>query len=216
MKDILLAGIAWSGKGTQARELLKHLDSSNIQYLEIWNVYRALSSNTNIVWDYVKTYTSKGQLLPDAFTKAFIGLVFSSLDPQKRLLIDWFPRMHSQKKMFDEAMKETSRDFIVFHLDISEDIATSRLQNRWICPVCGSTYSTHLHGNITHCPSDNTLLVQRTDDLSLDAIHERFKQYYQETKPILEEYTTEGKVIILDGTKPIEEINTVILEHINK
>lgn len=63
-----------------------------------------MSSSDNIVGNYVKKYTNNGLLLPDAFIQSMLGLVFASVDPGNRLIIDGFPRMHVQKKMFDEAM----------------------------------------------------------------------------------------------------------------
>jgi adenylate kinase len=99
--------------------------------------------------------------------------------------------MYSQKKMFDDAMQKAKRDFIVFELVISEEEAIKRLENRSICPSCGATYSTLMHGNITHCPLDNTALQIRDDDRSEKAIRERFKLFYQDTKPGLEDYKKE-------------------------
>jgi adenylate kinase len=117
--------------------------------------------------------------------------VFASLDEDNTLLVDGFPRMVSQKKMFDDAMQKSQRDFVVFELVISEDEAIKRLASRSICSTCGATYSTLLHGDITHCPLDHTLLQTRDDDRSQDAILERFKLFIKDTKPGLEEYQKE-------------------------
>lgn len=127
MKDILLAGIAGSGKGTQARAL-EEAFGDKIQYFEPGSILRALSSNDNVVGDYAKKYTSAGRLLPDAFIKSVLGLVFASLEGDSKLLVDGFPRMYSQKKMFDESMKETGREFVMFHLVVPEEEASKRLQ----------------------------------------------------------------------------------------
>jgi adenylate kinase len=150
-----------------------------------------LSSNDNIAGNYTKKYTSTGRLVPDRFTESLIGLVFASLDEDNTLLVDGFPRMVSQKKMFDDAMQKSQRDFVVFELVISEDEAIKRLASRSICPTCGATYSTLLHGDITHCPLDHTLLQIRDDDRSQDAILERFKLFIKDTKPGLEAYKKE-------------------------
>jgi adenylate kinase len=99
--------------------------------------------------------------------------------------------MYSQKKMFDDAMQKAKRDFVVFELVLSEEEAIKRLENRSICPSCGATYSTIVHGTITHCPLDNTVLQIRDDDRSEQAIRERFRLFYQDTKPGLEDYKKE-------------------------
>lgn len=138
-------------------------------------------------------------------------MVFASLEGENRLLVDGFPRMYSQKKMFDEAMAHTGRDFIVLHLVVPKEEATKRLLGRMICPVCGSTYNVHLHGEITNCPKDNAPLKKRADDQSMDAINERFEAFFEDTKPILDEYKQEGRLIEIDGTLPIEQVTEAIL-----
>lgn len=213
MKDIVIAGIAWSGKWTQARALEEKF-GDKVQYFEPGAVLRALSSNDNVVGDFAKAYTSAGRLLPDEFIKSVIGLVFASLHKDSRLLVDWFPRMYSQKKMFDEAMAHTGRDFIIFHLLVPQDIATQRLLGRLICPTCWTTYNVHLHGDITTCPEDGAILKKRNDDQSMDAIQERFDAFHEETKPILDEYKNEGKLVEIDGTKSVEEVTAQIMAHL--
>ncbi len=214
MKDILLAWIAGSGKGTQARSLEKEL-WNQIQYFEPWSIFRALTSNDNIVWDYAKAYTSVGKLLPDDFMKWVLGLVFASLEEGRQLLIDWFPRMHGQKRMFDEVMQEHQRDFIIFHLDIADDIAYQRLLHRKICANCGTTYSNIIEPGITHCHHDNTALTTRVDDQSKSAIQERFALYHTETKPLLDEYAAQGKVVNIDWSLSIDNITEKIIKHLD-
>lgn len=68
MKDIVIAGIAGSGKGTQARALEEEF-GDKVQYFEPGAVLRALSSNDNVVGDFAKKYTSAGKLLPDEFIR---------------------------------------------------------------------------------------------------------------------------------------------------
>ena len=123
--------------------------------------------------------------------------------------------MYAQKVLFDEAMTAHKRDFIIFHLDITDDQAMERLLHRKICPSCGTTYSTVLEPNITHCHEDNTLLTTRIDDQSHDVVQERFSLYHSDTKPLLDEYNTSGKVVHIDGTLPIDEITDSIIDHLS-
>lgn len=215
MKDILISWIAGSGKWTQARELQKHL-GENLQYFEPWSVFRAFGSNDNIIGNYTRKYTSAGRLLPDDFFKNVLGLVFTCLDEGNRLLVDWFPRMYSQKKMFDDIVKEQNREFVVFNLVLSEEKAKERLLNRLICPSCGATYSKLLTPEITHCSIDNKELVTRVDDQSEEAIAERFALFHEQTEPIINEYREEGRAIDIDAELPIEEITKIMLENIGE
>lgn len=213
MKDILLTGIAWSGKGTQARALEANF-GDKVQYFEPGSILRAFTSNDNIIGDYAQSFTSAGKLLPDGFMQHVLGLVFASLHANTRLLVDGFPRMYAQKPMFDNAMKQHDRDFIVFHLAVPDEIVRQRLFHRRMCPTCGTTYSMILQPGVTHCPADNTLLTSRVDDLSDEAVSSRLEIFHKETMPIIDEYTTEGRVITIDGTQSIEKVTADILKHL--
>ena len=65
------------------------------------------------------------------------------------------------------------------------------------------------------CPLDNAPLKKRADDQSMDSINERFEAYNDDTMPILSEYKAEGKLIEIDGTKPIEEVTASIISHLS-
>lgn len=213
MKDILIAGIAGSGKGTQARAIQEHL-WEKVQYFEPGSVFRAFGSNDNIIGNYTRKYTSAGKLLPDEYFKNVLGLIFTCLEEGNRLLVDWFPRMYSQKAMFSEILQEKKRDFVMFNLQVSDEVAKERLLNRKMCPTCGTTYSELLTPWITHCAEDWVELIVRADDQSLDAIQTRFDAYYSDIKRVIDEYREEGKVVDIDGTLPIEEITKIMLQHI--
>ncbi len=84
-----------------------------------------------------------------------------------------------------------------------------------MCPACGTTYNVHLHGEISVCPEDNTALIKRTDDQSMEAIQQRFKAFHEDTEHLLEEYKQEGKLIEIDGTQSIEVITKEIIAHLS-
>lgn len=213
MKDILIAWIAGSGKGTQARELKKYI-WTKMQYFEPGSVFRAFGSNDNIIGNYTKQYTSTWRLLPDAFFKNVIWLVFTCLEEWNRLLVDGFPRMYSQKKMLDDIVAAQGREFVVFNLQLSDELAKQRLLNRKMCPVCGTTYSELLTPWITHCTEDWNGLIVRNDDQSHDAIAERFAAYYSDIKRVIDEYREEGKVVDIDGTLAIEDITKIMIDYL--
>lgn len=185
-----------------------------MQYFEPGAVLRSLTSSDNMVGNYTKSFLSAGKLLPANFMRGLLTLVFSSLHEGNRLLIDGFPRMYEQKKVFDEVMAERKRDFVIFYLYITDEEAINRLSTRLVCPTCNATYSTHLEGNMTYCPHDGTRLIKRTDDTSLEAVQKRIALFHEETSKLLEEYEQEGKLIKIDGTQDIHSITKEIIEHL--
>lgn|GEM_PF-3796182 len=83
-----------------------------------------------------------------------------------------------------------------------------------MCKTCGTTFNIHIHGDLQYCPHDSTILTKRVDDQSLDAIQERFDAFHAETKPLLDEYKAEGKLIEINGMQSIEAIAAEIMTHL--
>ena len=64
MKDIILAGIQGSGKGTHAQKLLEKY-GNQIAYFETGNILRALMSNENAIGNYLRETVNSGHLVKD-------------------------------------------------------------------------------------------------------------------------------------------------------
>jgi adenylate kinase len=59
-----------------------------------------------------------------------------------------------------------------------------------------------------------TELYQREDD-SADTVRRRIS-YMEQTSPLIEFYRGEGRLEEIDGTRPIEEVTTVLMAAIGK
>ena len=57
--------------------------------------------------------------------------------------------------------------------------------------------------------------IQREDD-SADTVRRRIRVYMEQTSPLIEFYRSEGKLEEIDGTRPIEEVTTVLMSAIGK
>lgn len=63
-KDLVLFGIQWSGKWTQANLLME--DYPNYKYLEPGQIFRALTSNKNIISKHISERMSQWKMLDDS------------------------------------------------------------------------------------------------------------------------------------------------------
>ncbi len=54
------------------------------------------------------------------------------------------------------------------------------------------------------------------DDNTLDAIRKRIDLFHKYTDPVIEHYEKEGKLVVIDGTQPIKEVNEEILKSLGK
>lgn len=57
---------------------------------------------------------------------------------------------------------------------------------------------------------------EERDDNTIQAIRNRIEMFHTHTKPVLGYYKKQGKLITLDGAKPIQEVNEEILKNLGK
>lgn len=205
MKDIVLSGIQWSGKGTQCDLLLKKF-GKEVSYFEAWGILRALQSKPNAIWEYIWSIINSWNLLPDQFMVKIFDLFLFSLNNDKSIIVDWFPRQIPQMVSFLEIMKNYKRNFTTIVLDISRDEAIKRLTSRRMCKTCWAILNTNLH-DCDKCPICNSKEVyQREDDKSISSIETRISLFEEQTKPVIEHLKKEWLVTIVDWNQSPEKV----------
>lgn len=204
MKNIILGGIQWSGKGTQAALLLKHF-WENIKYYEAGGMLRTLQSRPNTIGDYVGSLIDHGNVVPDVFMVKLFELFLLSIKDEG-MLLDGFPRKPGETEQFLELMKTYNKEFLWVILDISKETAIKRLTSRWLCKWCSAILNQHLH-NIAQCPiCQSKDLYQRTDDMMIEKIETRFAWYEELVIPTIAKLEQLGFVRHIDGEQPIEKV----------
>ena len=58
--------------------------------------------------------------------------------------------------------------------------------------------------------------TEERDDNTIQAIRNRIEMFHTHTKPVLGYYKKQGKLITLDGSKPIKDVNEEILKNLGK
>lgn len=178
-KDVILLGIQWCGKWTQAELLLKILKKH--KYLEMWNTLRALTSNDNLIWNYLKDRMTKWFLVDHEMT---FGILDMCLHITKKsswyLVIDWFPRCKEQMYFFLSRMMQENRDFVVVHYALTKKVALERIMKR-------------------------AKLQWRKDDKP-ESIKKRLEIFQEETMPVINYLKSIWKVIEIDANDTVENI----------
>ncbi|KAG9122979.1 hypothetical protein FRC07_000403 [Ceratobasidium sp. 392] len=95
-----------------------------------------------------------------------------------RFLVDGFPRKLDQALKFDESVCKAA--FVLF-FDTTEEVMLARLLER------GKTSG-------------------REDD-NIESIKKRFKTFVETSMPVVDKYRAEGKVVVVDSTRPIEVVH---------
>ena len=204
MKDIILAWIQGCGKGTQAQLLLnKYWDK--IAYFETGNILRALMSNDNAIWDYLKDTVNSWRLVSDNIITWLFKLFLETVE-NKTILWDWNLRKIGQTKGILHALLDKWRDPIIILLEIPEEEVYKRLEHRKMCKECWTIYSTLKEWDITTCKKCWWELYVRTDDADINAIKTRIEEFKKETIPALEYVESLWHLVKIDGMQPIDEI----------
>ena len=188
--NVILFGAPGAGKGTQANFLINEFDLTQISTGDM--LREAVKSKTEL-GKKVETIMANGDLVPDDIIFSLISNRLNNEDTKNGFILDGFPRNLNQAQKLDEILYDvnTHLDF-VFHIDVEEAILTSRIENR-----------------------AKQEKITRKDDNSAVLI-ERLKVYNRETKPVLEHYSNQNILNVVNGMGTIEEVSSNISMIIKK
>ena len=187
-KDIILFGIQGSGKKTQASLLMKKF--LNYEYLELGQIFRAITSNVNIISDHIKERMSQWKMLDDSLAIDLFSMYGHLLKKEDCMLIDWFPRSLPQMYYFLSEETKYQRDFIWVHFYISRERTLERLLER-------------------------SKKEWRKDD-NMASILKRLDLFETETLPVIKYFEQMGKLIVVDADNPIDVVYKSFLEQLKK
>jgi len=188
--NIILFGAPGAGKGTQANFLINEFDLTQIS---TGDMLREAVKHKTELGKKVETIMANGDLVPDDIIFSLISNRLDNKGIKNGFIFDGFPRNLKQAQKLDEIIYDMNihLDF-VFHIDVEEAILTSRIENR--------------------AKQEKTI---RKDDTSAVLI-ERLKVYNRETKPVLEHYSNQNILNVIDGMGTIEEVSSNISVIIKK
>lgn len=184
-KDIVFLGIQWCGKWTQAKLLLQKLP--DFLYLEMGQTLRAITSNTNLIWDYIKDVINNGKMVDNYITYDIIETSLKiAHHNQKNIMIDGFPRMPEQAEFFANTMKSMNRDYVVVYLELSKEKALERMMHR-------------------------AGIEGRKDD-NPQAMNNRLDIFFHDTMQVIKHFEEMWKVIAVNADDTIENISKDLME----
>ena len=180
--NLILFGPPGAGKGTQAKYLVKKLNSFQISTGDM--LREEIQKNTEIGKKIVNDMDD-GKFVSDEIVNTLIENAL--FDPQKKnkLIFDGYPRSLAQAKNLEILLKKTNQkiDFIFF-LNVNKETIIKRIEQRKI-------------------------QEKRSDD-DLNTIIKRFDTYMETTKPVLDFYSKNPNFYEIDGASKIEEITAKI------
>jgi len=207
MTRLVLLGRQGAGKGTQAGRLAARYGIPHVSTGDLLREAVRLGSDFG---RKAKEYMDRGELLPD---DVMVGIVEDRLampDAALGYILDGFPRTALQAEALDELTGDRPIDVVV-DIDVPEEVVVERISSRRVCVDCGALYSTAAPPSSDWtCDVCGGRVVQRDDDTD-DAVRRRLALYEELTRPLLEFYASQGKLVTVDGLAEADEVNARIV-----
>jgi adenylate kinase len=187
MLNVIIFGAPGTGKGTQS---LNIIEKYKLVHLSTGDILREEIKNGSQIGLNAKSYIDAGQLVPDS---VIIDLLFDRASKYADIngyIFDGFPRTTLQAEKLDETIeKDKAPISLVLFLDVTEEELTKRIMLR-------------------------SQISGRADDTE-EVIKKRIEVYEAQTKPLLDYYRKQGKLIAVDGMGTIEEVFEKIVKEID-
>lgn len=205
---IILFGPAGSGKGTQAAQLAERF---HFQKITAGDLVREEAEKDTERGRMVKAITEPGGLLPDDVITELIVERMQSLDPNRGMVIDGYPRTEGQRVSLNAMLEKIGRlkDVIAVLISISDEEAIKRISLRSQCSQCGAIFS---DPKLEQCPQCSGKVVARPDDASVESVKKRLALFHEKTEPAIQRYADEGKLITVKGEQSVEAVTAELME----
>lgn len=204
--NLILMGLPGAGKGTQAEFIV---DKYHMPHISTGDMFRAAISNGTPLGLQAKSFTDKGNLVPDEVTNGIVKQRLAQKDTEPGFLLDGYPRTLDQADALADMTEQLHKPLsAVINIDVDPKILTKRLTARFICKNCGATYN-----KLYHMPKvDGTCDVcghhefyQRDDDKP-EAVQNRLKVNVKMNTPLISYYKDRDLLFNVNGDQDIDKV----------
>jgi len=202
---IIMLGAPGAGKGTQAKKIA---DKYGIPHISTGDIFRANIKGGTELGMKAKSYMDQGQLVPDDVTIGMLLDRISEADCADGYVLDGFPRTIPQAESLTKALESRGEKMeYAIDVDVPDANIVSRMSGRRACLACGATYHvvTIPPKQEDICDGCGETLVQREDDKP-ETVQKRLTVYHDQTQPLIEYYKQAGILVMVDGTKDLNDV----------
>ena len=178
--NIILFGPPGAGKGTQAQHLA---EAHGLIQLSTGDMLRASIASGSELGLQAKSLMGAGKLVSDDVIIAMIADRMNQDDCMNGVIFDGFPRTAAQAKALDVMFEDRGIQLNgVIEIQVDEQALFVRIENRAAETGCA-----------------------RADDTA-EVLEQRLKVYHENTEPVLPYYRDKGKLYVVDGMQPIDDV----------
>ncbi len=185
--NLVIFGPPGAGKGTQSKFIVEKF---NMYQLSTGEFLRKEMSLKTAIGKKISSVINSGALVSDQIVSDLIEKVISNNEYQNRIIFDGYPRNLNQAENLKYLLgKYNQKIDIVLKLSVSLETIKRRI-------------------------SERRTLEKRVDDNEEIAI-KRFETYEKSTEPLINYYKKLNLLKVVDGERPIDQINNEISDIIS-
>ena len=185
--NIILIGPPGAGKGTQAKYLVKKLNSYQISTGDI--LREEIKKDTDIGKKIINNMND-GKFVSDEIVNDLLKKHVFDRKKKNKLIFDGYPRSLSQAKNLDILLNNSYQKIdYIFYLNVNKDTIVERIKKRKV-------------------------LEKRSDD-NLETMLKRYDTYIETTKPVLNYYSKNSNFHEIDGSMEIIQITSKLEAFLN-
>ena len=214
---IILLGKSGSGKGTQVN-LLK--ERYGLDYVGSGDLLRERKKKEDFVGKKISKVIDNGGIIPTPVIFNLWMKVFEDLKSKtdlKGIILDGSPRKIKEVYLMDEAFDwfEWGKNIRILLVDISDEEAIKRIGMRKVCSKCGNIFIVPQGDDTNVCSKCGGELFVRPDD-SIEGIKNRLEWFRTEVGQVIDYYKENGRLTVINGEQPIEDVFKDIVKEIEK
>ena len=177
--NIIIFGPPGAGKGTQAKYLVKKLNSFQISTGDM--LREEIKKDTETGRKIINNMND-GKFVEDEIVNKLLEKIIFDSKKMNKLIFDGYPRTINQVKNLENLLSKSSQKIdYIFFLNTKKDSIITRIEKRKI-------------------------LEKRSDD-EANIILKRYDTYMEITKPVLDFYSFRSNFYEIDGSEEIEVIS---------
>ena len=203
MRKYVIMGVQGCGKGTQAKLLAEGFD---LVHISVGDIFRWHIQNRTKLAARVKRIVDSGRLVPDEIVNDLVHRRLADHDWNHGFILDGFPRNENQARSFLEGYDIDA----VINIEVPDAVVMERVLARRLCAACKTDYNLIFNPPETpgRCKCGGELIA-RADDTE-EAIAKRLADFHAQTEPVLELFARKERVVTVDGTASIDEVQREI------
>ena len=182
--NIIIFGPPGAGKGTQAKHLVKNLNSFQVSTGDM--LREEINNNTEIGKKIVNNM-NEGKFVDDSIVNKLLEKIIFNPNKMNKLIFDGYPRTINQAENLNNLLAKSNQKInFVFFLNVEKETIIKRIKKRKI--------------------------LEKRLDHNTDTILKRYDTYMKITKPVLDYYLKNQNFYEVDGSMNKEKIAQKIEE----